>query len=563
MAGERKKLLSMICSPATTVEGIWQYFFTECQPDMHLSELFDNAITSADPLITSLRLPWYASEADKQSHSDQLNKSQRARLLRDHPFLSARLHALQQTAFWDFVLKGKHQPLGEILDWWRRVEFQEKGTPHSHNLICIRRTSEIHENSLLDPNNAAAVAPVLDLVRAVSTARLQPRLPGDLEELPMQASLHDHIRSEEQKYNYTVDRKSYFADHNHPCRVRFTAANRSFNYDAVNGTISDTAVQSLYRRLQLANQLHACRGSCYKYCKWGETPVCRYEFPKLLMRGNFNSAVIISTKDRRSRMRIKVEPPRNNGNLNVSSSNPLIVLACRGNHDIQYMANSYGGAEYVSKYAAKTDTVESKALQNAISRKLATATLALGPHEHLTLRQTLRAVGNAVISSQQIGTVHACYVLSFSNHLVQSSRVNFFVNATVRRNITAMPIILDDNILDDMEESESALSNSPSSQLGKRDAYHAAVKDHLRQHSECDFDFYAFLSSYRISKESSTPRGQDSKVREGLKVKLCVDDKSGLIVDPYTFTLNLVSPNCLLLFYNIFLVSIFDDYFCI
>jgi hypothetical protein len=546
MAAKRKQLLSMISSPATTVYGVWQYFFTECQPDMHLTELFDNAITSANPHITSHTQPWYASETSKQQNSDGLTKPQRARILRDHPYLSARLHAAQQSAFWEFVMNGKHKPLGEILDWWRRVEFQEKGTPHSHNLICIKKgfdSTDITEASLMDLNDDVATAPVLSVVRAVSTARLQPRSALDTCELPDNVGEHEYIRTTvETSFNFKVDRNTYFADSSHPCRVRFTAVNRDFSYDKITGAITDSVVQSLFRRLQLANQLHACRDSCYKYCRWGEKRSCRYGFPKPIIEGNLDSSVVLTGQDMRSRMRVKVDPPRNNAHLNVSCTNPLILLACRGNHDIQYMANSYGGAEYVSKYASKTDTIESKALQNAISRKLATATLMLEAHERLTLRQTLRAVGNAMISSQQIGTVHACYVLTQSHLLVQSSRVNIFVNAFVRKEITLRPVNLDEDVLIELSETDSALKDSPSTTLGKRDAYHAVVKDYMTRHKvNCPFDFYAFLSSYQVRKESTTPRGVNSKVREGILIPMEVDHLTGLIKNAYTFTLNLVS----------------------
>eukprot|EP01034_Spumella_vulgaris_P031180 gene31180-38527_t len=210
--------------------------------------------------------------------------------------------------------------------------------------------NSIHDNSLLNPEDSSAVAPVLALVNEVSTARLQPRMEGDWSELT--TPIGDDSTTEraiEAGINFTANRATYFLDVCHPCRQRFTAAGRDFRYDKKTGRIYDPVVQSLYRRLQLANQLHACRDSCYKYCKFAKVKLCRYGFPKPVLEGNEHHAVIHTTKDNRSRLRIKVEPARNNQNLNISSANPLIALACRGNHDLQFMANSFGGAEYVSK----------------------------------------------------------------------------------------------------------------------------------------------------------------------------------------------------------------------
>eukprot|EP01034_Spumella_vulgaris_P024801 gene24801-31181_t len=527
MVAERKKLLSMISSPATTSGGIWQFFFTECQPDTHLSEIYDNAITSVSPLITSLGVPWYAENELRESHSDMLNKSQRAKILRDHPYLSARLHALQQTAFWDCIIMGKHQPFGKVVDFWRRVEFQLRGTPHSHNLICIARSStSVSEDSLLNPDDPIAVAPVLSLVNDLTTACLQPRAEGDVTELStLRDDVHEEERKRETEPNFNPDRATYFQDATHPGRQRFTAVGRDFRYNKRTGKIVNLKVQSLYRRLQIANQLHSCRNSCYKYCKYGAVKKCRYGFPKPVLEGNTEHAVIRREKDRRSRLRIKVEPARNNRNLNVSSTNPLIALACRGNHDIQYMANSFGGAEYVSKYASKADAPDSKGLLNVVNRKLASATLSLSlRNESLTLRQTLRIVGNAVATSQQIGAVHACYVLAQPNALVQSSRVGIFLNAFARKEIAFRPLEFNGAVLEEMDQTDSAVRDSPSTQLGRRDAYHAFVLEYLK-------------------KEPSAPRGASSKIKVGLPYQLYIDEESGENSERAAFALLLLHGN--------------------
>lgn len=44
------------------------------------------------------------------------------------------------------------------------------------------------------------------------------------------------------------------------------------------GILSDVNVQSQYRGLQIANQLHNCCHTCYKYCN-GKAKTCRFDFP--------------------------------------------------------------------------------------------------------------------------------------------------------------------------------------------------------------------------------------------------------------------------------------------
>ncbi len=100
------------------------HFFTEAQADIYLSDLYENAVTSARKLI--LDVDWCSSVEMRRENSKTLLKSQRAVILRDHPMLSARMHVAQQTVFWQYVIHGTFKPFGDVKDFWRRVEFQER-----------------------------------------------------------------------------------------------------------------------------------------------------------------------------------------------------------------------------------------------------------------------------------------------------------------------------------------------------------------------------------------------------------------------------------------------------
>jgi hypothetical protein len=543
MKSKRKDLLSMISSPVTNRNAMWAYFYTEAQADTYLAELYDNAITSTRDSLK--RVKWHAPLAARQAGSDHLNRRERLEMLRDHPLLSARLHAAQQTVFWQFVIFGKAMPFGKVMDFWRRVEFQEKGTPHSHNLINIATyAGGIDENSLLDSENLIMNAikrqKVLEAVREVSTARLQPRYEDDFSDLPLDnPEGAAHILSKEATYSYVFDRNT-LDDKTHPCRQRFVAINKDFSFNKKSGKIYDKDVQRWYRRLQLHNQMHVCKASCHKYCRSNEQKICRYEFPRSKRQvGSENCAVISKGRDRRSRVRTRIDPPRNNANLNVCAASPLMFCGSRGNQDIQYLATKSGGAEYVSKYASKTDTAECKALLNVVSRKLAQATLRLDIDQPLALRSKLRSVAMAMLTAHQIGSVHACYVLALPQQLVQSSRTTVHVNASQRKEITTLPLQLDPSILQKLDPTASAIVNNARTQLGRRDAYYEFYVYHKAKFGQCRVDFFAFLSSYRTTNESKV-RGATSVIKEGLDVPLTVDS-DGFILKPISFTLGLVS----------------------
>lgn len=528
---ERKKLLAMVSSAVTTSSGRWTWFFTEAQADKYLAQIYDNAVTSF-PATRDKTVKM--SRVERQAFSDALNEQERADILRAHPFMSARIHALQQEAFWSHVFCGKRQPLGEVLDYWMRVEFQMKGTPHWHTLININKDSMPGIDELsVKSDDPAERRLVEQLVERVATARLLTRASADHSELPDDATSAYRVE-QEREWGFNLDRPSYFADVSAPARKRFKADGSGYGINSATGEILDPDIQVLYRRLQLANQMHRCRKSCYKYCRKNQF-ICRYDFPREPVDGNETRAVIVEDRDRRSRIRTRVLPPRNNANLNSHLKEPLCFIAGKGNQDIQYIQNTTGGAEYCSKYCSKAEAAETSSLQNAICRKLAWYAKDMSDTDSMPWRLQLRAVGNAVVGSQQVGTVEACYMLG-KLPLVKSSRVTDFVNCSKRSQLKAQNIILDEQELGELQDEDSALSASPKTQTGKRDAYYELWKQQNATYGEVNVHFFAFLSSYTT--EPVTEARPAENVTEGCK--LLQLDANGFIIKPVTFKLGKV-----------------------
>jgi hypothetical protein len=112
---ERKKLLSMLTSPAITSEGSWSWFATFAAPEVYESTLYETAM---DAYVTNDPEVFEAMKALVRGQ----NKDERLKILRDSPALSARLFHYKQEAIWEKLLRGQHKPLGDIGDIWRRVE---------------------------------------------------------------------------------------------------------------------------------------------------------------------------------------------------------------------------------------------------------------------------------------------------------------------------------------------------------------------------------------------------------------------------------------------------------
>lgn len=296
-----------------------------------------------------------------------------------------------------------------------------RGTPHTHSLICV--SSEGIQAGDMEGDKQDAVK---QLVSRTVSARL-PKRPLGFSDVDLKDDEDDwdEMRLEEEDFEFNPD-DDYFKDENDPRREHFDG---SLDYGRVtnikyDGTIlsdefKSAKVQNLYRRLKLANQMHLCCFTCWKYNRSGNKE-CRFGFPWDEDMCKCDKTVIWVDRDSRQRKRVRAFAPRTNGNMNATQSDPLSVIAHGGNSDAQYIDNTVGAAEYAATYSSKAEEPDGNLMRNAFVRQMASLALKTPLIKH---RQRLTAVANAVISATQIGTVQACYFLLGLNFVISSREV--------------------------------------------------------------------------------------------------------------------------------------------
>ena len=73
-------------------------------------------------------------------------------------FTCARYFQDKVDRFIENVLKSPFSPLGDILDYTYRVEFQHRGSPHIHMLIWVKDAPELD----LTPENISKITHFID-----------------------------------------------------------------------------------------------------------------------------------------------------------------------------------------------------------------------------------------------------------------------------------------------------------------------------------------------------------------------------------------------------------------
>jgi len=109
----------------------------------------------------------------------------KCRLIQSDPVTCARQFDYQVQTFIRDFLPSDCAPLGKVEDWFFRVEFQQRGSPHIHMLIWIKDAPKFGLNS---------DAHVIDYIDSIITCAKPPDDRQELKEL-VSRQYHNHSRT--------------------------------------------------------------------------------------------------------------------------------------------------------------------------------------------------------------------------------------------------------------------------------------------------------------------------------------------------------------------------------
>ncbi|XP_076849952.1 uncharacterized protein LOC143498932 [Brachyhypopomus gauderio] len=82
----------------------------------------------------------------RETSTDDLDWSERCALLKTNPVTAARMFEHRFHCFLKDVIMSEAQPIGEIVDYFYRVEFQQRGSPHTHCLFWVKDAPQVDKN---------------------------------------------------------------------------------------------------------------------------------------------------------------------------------------------------------------------------------------------------------------------------------------------------------------------------------------------------------------------------------------------------------------------------------
>ncbi|XP_041957559.1 uncharacterized protein LOC121715728 [Alosa sapidissima] len=248
----------------------------------------------------------------KQTSVDDLDWSDKCGLIRRNPVTAARMFDHRWHCFLRDVIMSPAEPIGKIKDYFYRVEFQQRGSPHVHCLFWIENAPKI------DRESDDEVAHFID---TYITCEIPPETDAELNEVVSSVQRHSTRHSKTCRKKNTV------------CRFNFprppssrTFITRGGNCEDLNGNADDnTGASAIMKNVKTAltmPDMHFDTTDAF--------------FESLgIDQGLFEKVYNICSKKK------SIVLKRNPGDIWVNQYNTDLLRAWQGNMDIQYVTDAF------------------------------------------------------------------------------------------------------------------------------------------------------------------------------------------------------------------------------
>ena len=348
--------------------GIPTWFFTVSAADMQWPDVIQ---TIARQYGTEL------SDSDVQN----LSFADRTMWLRSNPVTAARQFQYRLELMFKDILKSNAHPLGEIIDYVIRIEFQARGSPHAHTLLWVKNAPK------LDLDSDEVVCQFID--EHVTCAAS-----GDDSLANFVGQLQTHSHS-----SYCRKKGS--------CRFSFPKPPSMQTVVAREPVDEEDMAEVQFEAKKVLKAVHEVLTDA-------ETP------DDISMEELLRKAEVEEDEYMQS---MKVSQKGNNIILKrdpcevfINAYNPTILKAWQANIDIQYIVDAYACVMYVAAYMTKDEKGIGELLKQACKE-----------YQDKDIKAMLRRVGSVFLNHREVSAQEAVYRI-LSMPLKKFSRKVLFVN---------------------------------------------------------------------------------------------------------------------------------------
>ncbi|XP_062567926.1 uncharacterized protein LOC134230168 [Saccostrea cucullata] len=308
---------------------------------------------------------------------DNMTWFEKSKLVQKDPITCTRYFDHRFRMFMNSVLRSDHHPIGVVKDFFYRIEFQQRGSPHVHMIVWIENAPKYHENN------------EQEIVNYVDNYLKCEKNEDDLTGL----QVHKHSQT---------------------CKKRSKAVCRfGFPLPPLEKTLILEPLEcevDKYRKMydEIQKQLNDMKNGC------------DLSYKELL-----STVLKISEEDYIKCIRSSLRGPkvflkRNPCDMRVNSYNSVVLDAWRANIDIQYILDPYACAMYIVSYISKSQ----RGMSDLLSRAAKEAR-----EGNLDIKRQVRHIGNHFLNSVEVGAQEAAYLV-LQMPMTKASRDVVFINTS-------------------------------------------------------------------------------------------------------------------------------------
>ncbi|XP_073688497.1 uncharacterized protein [Garra rufa] len=355
-----------------------------------------SSFSSADMRWTNL-LTSILKQEDRTETLEQLEWAEKCELLRRNPVTAARMFDFRWHCFLKEVLMSSVQPIGEIVDYFYRVEFQQRGSPHVHCLFWIKNAPQI------DKNTDEEVVKFIDKYVTCE-------VPSENDELH---SVVTSVQCHSKRHSKTCKKKNTVCRFNFPKppSMRTFICRRKVEDEKNQSNRDDCQSESKSSNVNDNKLVEYARGIMTKVKK----AVSEEQFNSL--ESLFNSVGInqelFEMAYRCTNNNTHIVLKRQLDEVWVNQYNKFSLKCWNANMDIQYVTDAYACIVYIISYISKSEREMGLLLANA-QRESAN-------QGNVDARQALRKLGSVYLHNREVSAQEAVYRLT-NMHLKECSR---------------------------------------------------------------------------------------------------------------------------------------------
>ena len=343
------------------------------------------SLSAADTRWTDL-LKMLAKLNNGVSYTDkdieELTWQEKTKLVQKDPVTCSRYFDHRVQEFLNIILKSNCEPIGKLRDFFYRVEFQQRGSPHIHMLVWIDNAPSLEKNSAEE---------IVQFVDKYLTCSVNDEEAAHLVEL----QTHKHSKTCRKKGKAI-------------CRFGFPLP--PLPQTRLLYPLEEEVDQFKKKYSELQRAMNENKDNDVSFAEFLET-VAKMTFEDYIkcIRSSLNAP--------------KVFLKRAPNEMRVNLFNVKILLAWKANLDIQIVLEPYGCASYVVGYISKSQRGMSSLLEAAAKE---------ARKENSDIKKQVRHIGNVFSNSVEVGAQEAIY-LALQIPLTKGTREVVYINTCASR----------------------------------------------------------------------------------------------------------------------------------